>query len=55
MLELFAAPWVLWALLLLPLLPGRRKAALWLLRVLALAAKTLRLPPELLELEREDL
>ena len=37
MLNVFAAPWVLGALLLLPLLPGRLRRALWLLRVSALA------------------
>ncbi len=33
----FAAPWVLWGLLLLPLLPGRARLGLWGLRVFTLA------------------
>ncbi len=37
MFDIFAAPWVLGALLLLPFLPGRTRRALWLLRVFALA------------------
>jgi len=35
--SLFAAPWVLWGLLLLPLLPGRARPLSWLLRVFTLA------------------
>ena len=35
--SIFAAPWVLWGLLLVPLLPGRARLGLWLLRAFTLA------------------
>ena len=48
--QLFAAPWVLWGLLLLPLLPGRTRFGLWLLRLFTLALLIIALAQPSLEL-----